>query len=117
MCATTSAVPVFDSAATKPAVIVIAVGSHEPTRREVDTPLVSRAQIIVEDRGTALRECGDIVMAIAEAGLSAEALIPIKDVVTGAATIDADRTVFFKSSGMSWEDIVVADAVADRLRR
>src|SRR6185312_16052701 len=74
VCATTSADPVFDSAATKPAVIVIAVGSHEPTRREVDTPLVSRAQIIVEDRGTALRECGDIVMAIAEAGLSAEGL-------------------------------------------
>jgi ornithine cyclodeaminase len=117
VCATTSADPVFDSAATKPAVIVIAVGSHEPTRREVDTPLVSRAQIIVEDRATALRECGDIVMAIAEAGLSEDGLIPIKDVVTGAATIDADRTVFFKSSGMSWEDIVVADAVADRLRR
>ena len=117
VCATTSAVPVFDSAATKPDVIVIAVGSHEPTRREVDTALVSRAQIIVEDRETALRECGDIVMAIAESDLTADVLIPIKDVVTGAATIDADRTVLFKGSGMSWEDIVVADAVVDRLRR
>jgi ornithine cyclodeaminase/alanine dehydrogenase-like protein (mu-crystallin family) len=46
-------------------VIVIAVGSHEPDRREVDTPLVSRAQVIAEDRETALRECGDIVMAVA----------------------------------------------------
>jgi len=96
-------------------VIVIAVGSHEPDRREVDTRLVSRAQVIVEDRETALRESGDIVMAIAESGLTAADLIPIKDVVTDAATVASDRAVFFKSSGMSWEDIVVADAVAARL--
>jgi ornithine cyclodeaminase/alanine dehydrogenase-like protein (mu-crystallin family) len=115
VCATTSVEPVFDSAATKHDVIVIAVGSHEPDRREVDTPLVCRAQVIVEDRDTALRESGDIVMAIAESGLTAADLIPVKDVVTGAATLASDRAVLFKSSGMSWEDIVIADAVAARL--
>ena len=56
VCATTSAKPVFDSAATKHDVIVVAVGSHEPDRREVDTALVSRAQVIVEDPETAMRE-------------------------------------------------------------
>lgn len=115
VCATTSAEPVFDSAATKHDVIVIAVGSHEPDRREVDTRLVCRAQVIIEDRETALRESGDIVMAIAESGLTAADLIPVNDVVTGAATLASDRAVFFKSSGMSWEDIVIADAVAARL--
>jgi ornithine cyclodeaminase len=115
VCATTSAEPVFDSAATKHDVIVIAVGSHEPDRREVDTPLVSRAQVIVEDRETALRECGDVVVAVAESRLTAADLIPMKDVVTGVGAIDADRAVFFKSSGMSWEDIVIADAIVDRL--
>ncbi|HKV19782.1 MAG TPA: ornithine cyclodeaminase family protein, partial [Mycobacterium sp.] len=107
--------PVFDSTATKPDVVVIAVGSHESDRREVDTALVCRAQVIVEDRETALRECGDIVMAIAESGLTADDVIPIKDVVTGATTLDADRAVLFKSSGMSWEDIVIADTVVGRL--
>ena len=115
VCATTSADPVFDSATTKHDVIVIAVGSHEADRREVDTALVSRAQIIVEDRETALRECGDIVMAVAESGLTGDDLIPIRNVVTGAASVDVDRAVFFKSSGMSWEDLVIADAVVNRL--
>lgn len=115
VCATTSAEPLFDSAATKDDVIVIAVGSHEADRREVDTPLVARAQIIVEDRETALRECGDIVMAAAESGLTLQDLIPLKDIVTGSATVDTDRAVLFKSSGMSWEDIVIADALVERL--
>lgn len=117
VCATTSAEPVFDSAATKHDVIVVAVGSHEPDRREIDAPLVARAQVIVEDGDTALRECGDIVMAVAESELTADDLIPIRDVVTGVATIDADRAVVFKSAGMSWEDIVIADAVVSGLTR
>jgi len=114
VCATSAGEPVFDSASTKPDVIVIAVGSHDPDRREVDTRLVARAQVIVEDRDTALRECGDVVMAIADSELTTADLIPMKDVVTGATTLDLDRAVF-KSSGMSWEDVVVAEAIANRI--
>jgi ornithine cyclodeaminase/alanine dehydrogenase-like protein (mu-crystallin family) len=115
VCATSAGEPVFDSASTKPDVIVIAVGSHDPDRREVDTQLVARAQVIVEDRDTALRECGDVVMAIADSEPTAADLTPMKDVVTGATTLDLDRAVFFKSSGMSWEDVVVAEAIANRI--
>jgi ornithine cyclodeaminase len=35
----------------------------------------------------------------------------MRDVVTGAAPLPADRPLVFKSVGMSWEDLVVADAV------
>lgn len=115
VCATSSGEPVFDSAATKSDVIVMAVGSHDADRREVDAGLVTRAQVIVEDVSTALREGGDVVMALAESTLGASDLIPMRDIVTGAATLRPDRAVFFKSSGMSWEDVVIADAVADRL--
>lgn len=115
VCATSSGEPVFDSVATTSDVIVIAVGSHDPDRREVDTALVARAQVVVEDVPTALREGGDVVMAIAESSLGAPDLIPMRDIITGAATLRPDRAVFFKSSGMSWEDVVIADAVAARL--
>ena len=115
VCATGAGEPLFDSTGTKPDVIVIAVGSHDPDRREVDTQLVARAQVIVEDRDTALREGGDVVMAIAESDLSAGDLIPIKDVATGAATLVPGKAVFFKSSGMSWEDVVVGEAIAAQL--
>lgn len=115
VCATSASDPVFDSADTKPDVIVMAVGSHEPGRREVDTRLAARAQVIVEDRDTALREAGDVVIAMAESGLRADDLIPMRDIVTGATALRPHEAVFFKGSGMSWQDIVVADAVAARL--
>ena len=115
VCATSSSDPVFDSTEAKPDVIVMAVGSHEPGRREVDTQLAARAQVIVEDRDTALREAGDVVIAIAESGLRPDDLIPMRDIVIGATALRPDEAVFFKGSGMSWQDIVVADAIAARL--
>ncbi|WP_020658770.1 ornithine cyclodeaminase family protein [Amycolatopsis benzoatilytica] len=114
VCATGSAEPVFDSAMTRPGVVVLAVGSHEPDRREVDAAFLGRAQVVVEDRATAVRESGDVVLAIAEGALSEDDLIPMADVVTGRTQLSGP--VLFKSSGMSWEDVVVAQAVADRLQ-
>lgn len=116
VCATGSGTPVFDSGLARPDVVVIAVGSHDPDRREVDGALVGRAQVVVEDVATALREGGDVVMAIAETDLTETDLIPMADVVTGRAELSADRPVVFKSSGMPWEDVVVAEAVVARLR-
>jgi ornithine cyclodeaminase len=35
----------------------------------------------------------------------------MRDVVTGAVRLSADRPLVFKSVGMSWQDLVVAEAV------
>ncbi|MFE7416180.1 ornithine cyclodeaminase family protein [Rhodococcus sp. NPDC057529] len=115
VCATGSGEPLFDSRTSKDDVIVIAVGSHDADRREVDAALCARAQVVVEDVDTALREGGDVIMAIAESALTADTVIPMKDVVRGDVELRGDRAVFFKSSGMSWEDVVVAEAVAAEL--
>lgn len=111
VCATSASDPLFDSSLVRADAIVVAVGSHEPHVREVDAAFCGRAQVIVEDVPTALRESGDVIMAIAEGTLAAEDLIPMKDAVTGAVPLDPDRPVLFKSSGMSWEDLVIAKAV------
>lgn len=40
--------------------------------------------------------------------------VPMRDIVTGEAAVATDRPVFFKGSGMSWQDLVVADAIFER---
>lgn len=110
VCATTARRPLFDSALLADKAIVVAIGSHEPDAREVDAALCRRATVIVEDVATALRECGDIIMAINEGALSADQLVPIRDAVRGTAILN-DGPVLFKGSGMAWQDLVVAETV------
>jgi ornithine cyclodeaminase len=111
VCATSARSPLFDSAALRDDAVVIAVGSHEPDARELDSALLARAAVVVEDVATALREAGDVVLAIDDGALDPATLLSMREVVTGAAVLPADRPVVFKSVGMSWEDLVVATAV------
>ncbi len=111
VCATSARSPLFDSSLLRDDAVVIAVGSHEPDARELDAPLLGRATVVVEDVATALREAGDVVLAIAEGALTAADLVPVRDLVTGAVPPPADRPLVFKSVGMSWQDLVVAEAV------
>ncbi|GAB2825587.1 delta(1)-pyrroline-2-carboxylate reductase family protein [Alpinimonas psychrophila] len=111
ICATTSKKPLFDSSLLKNNVIIVAVGSHDPDAREVDAALCRRAHVIVEDRAAALREAGDIIHSIAEGAITKAQLIPLKQLVLRPESILRDRPVFFKSLGMSWEDLAVASAI------
>ncbi len=113
VCATSARSPVFDSAFLRDDAVVVAVGSHEPDARELDAALLGRAAVVVEEVGTALREAGDVVLAIAEGALTPADLVPMADVVTGRAVLPADRPVVVKTVGMSWQDLVVATAVAE----
>jgi ornithine cyclodeaminase/alanine dehydrogenase-like protein (mu-crystallin family) len=108
VCATTAREPLFDSAVLADDAVVIAVGSHEPDARELDSALMARAQVVVEDIATALRECGDVMQAIGDGSLSADALVTVRDTVTGVVAPATDRPVVFKGSGMAWQDLAVA---------
>ena len=109
--ATTARTPLFDSTLLKQSVIVIAVGSHEPDVREIDSNLLARAQVVVETRASSLREAGDVIMAIGDGSITAQSLHELADVVCGRTTLNREQPIFFKSSGMSWEDLVIARAV------
>jgi ornithine cyclodeaminase len=110
--ATSSATPVLDGAWVGDGACVVAIGSHEPDRRELDAGLLGRSLVVVEDVGTALREAGDVVLALAEGALSAADLHPLRDLVTGEVTRATDRPNVLKTVGMAWEDLVVAEGVA-----
>ena len=106
VCATTAREPLFDGALVADGACVVAVGSHEPDAREVDAALVRRGTVVVESRTSALREAGDVV----QAGLGADDLLTLADLVAGAR-VDPGRPRLFKSTGMAWEDAVVAGAL------
>jgi ornithine cyclodeaminase/alanine dehydrogenase-like protein (mu-crystallin family) len=114
VCATTAREPLFDGARVRDGATVVAIGSHEPAAREVDERLAGRATVVVESRASALREAGDVIQAIDAGVLDAGALVPLAALVRGDARPVEGRPRMFKSTGMAWEDLVVAAAVHAR---
>ncbi|WP_245580366.1 ornithine cyclodeaminase family protein [Arthrobacter castelli] len=113
VCATSAAEPLFDGAGVKGGACVVAMGSHETGRRELDSGLMGRSQVVVEDAAAALREAGDVVMAVDDGALAAGKLVTLRDVVTGAVARRDDRPNVFKGVGMSWQDLAVAVGVIE----
>ncbi len=113
--ATSSATPVLQGDWVSDGSCVVAIGSHEPDRRELESSLLSRSLVVVEDPATAMREAGDVVMAVDEGLLAPGDLRTIKELVVGQVTRATDRPNVFKSVGMSWQDLVIAEGVAKAL--
>lgn len=111
-CCTTAGEPLFDGSLVADHVVVVAIGSHEPGVRETDEALAARATIVVESRVSALREAGDVILAIEAGAASQDDLVTLAELVRGEAEPDPARPRFFKSTGMSWEDAVIAATLA-----
>jgi ornithine cyclodeaminase len=104
---TTSAEPVFDGTALRPGTHVNAIGAYRPDLRELDDAALAGATVVVETRAAALAEAGDVI----RAGLPADALVELADVVGDAAgRPSAEAITVFKSVGLALEDLAVARA-------
>jgi ornithine cyclodeaminase len=110
-CCTTAREPLFDGDAVAEEAVVVAIGSHEPAAREVDERLAGRATVVVESRASALREAGDVLRAIEAGALREDELVTLAALVRGEAAAEPGRPRLFKSTGMAWEDLVLAAAV------
>ena len=114
--ATDSSTPVFDGSQVEPGTHVTGVGSYTPEMREVDTDLVLRARVIVDQREAAMEEAGDIIGPVRD-GVVSEAVIvaEIGDVVLGKAVgrTSADEITFFKSVGNAVQDVALAARVLE----
>ena len=112
--ATNSSTPVFDGARVEPGTHVTGVGSFTTEMREVDTALITRARVIVDQREAVLEEAGDIVGPIRD-GVVDESVIAaeIGDVVLGRAAgrTSTDEITYFKSVGNAVQDVAVAARV------
>jgi ornithine cyclodeaminase/alanine dehydrogenase-like protein (mu-crystallin family) len=111
-CCTTAREPLFDGSLVADHSVVVAIGSHEPDLRETDDALAARATVVVESRASGLREAGDVILAIEAGATSPDELVTLAELVRGDARPDPARPRLFKSTGMSWEDAVIAATLA-----
>lgn len=108
VCATTARAPLFAAELLAADACVVAVGSHEPDACELGADVFARAtRVVVEDRATALREAGDVIMAVAAGALTADALVALGELPDLPF---AEGITVFKSVGMGWQDLAVAEA-------
>lgn len=111
VCATSAGEPLFDGSLVRDGACVAAMGSHETDRRELEGELVGRSLSVVEDVETAMREAGDIVLAVEEGHLQVSSLHSLHQLVTGRIKRTEDRPNLFKVTGMSWQDLAVASGL------
>lgn len=117
--ATSSRTPVFDGRRLRPGVHVNAIGAFTPDARELDTEVITRGRVYVDDREHAWREAGDLRIPHAEGLFDEEGLVgDLGALVCGACDgrTDARQITVFKSVGLSIEDVAVAARVWELTR-
>lgn len=108
VCATTASEPLFPSAIVRDDATIVAIGSHEPDRTELDPALVGRSQVVVESRRVARSEAGDVIVAVEAGMLRHDDLVTMSELLTGAVAPASDRPRIVKTCGMGWQDLAVA---------
>ena len=109
--ATSATEPIVQASDLREDAIVVAMGAHTPDTRELAGDVFAGATVIVEDVDVAMREAGDVVQAIAEGHIEKPALVSLQEAVTTSTDYtQAPGRVVFKTTGMPWEDVVVAAA-------
>ncbi len=110
-CCTTAREPLFDGAGLRSSATVVAIGSHEPDVREVDSTTVCRSTVVVEARSAALREAGEVIAAVRAGLVGPDSLIGLAELVRDEVPVATGRPRLFKSVGMAWEDLVIAATI------
>jgi ornithine cyclodeaminase len=111
ICCTTSREAIIRRADVKADAIIVAIGSHEPTARELATDLMKDSFVVVESRTNARREAGDVIMA--ESELNRQVIdVDLAELVGGHPPASGGVRVF-KSVGDAWEDLTIAEAIVN----
>ena len=113
---TSASEPLLASGNLRDGVHVNAVGACTPERRELASDVMARAAVFVDSRDAALRESGDVLIAIREldrkdliaAELGEMLADPVRSAQTGEITV-------FKSLGLGIEDVICAAYVLREL--
>ncbi|BDC50035.1 ornithine cyclodeaminase [Bryobacterales bacterium F-183] len=91
---------------------LIGVGACRPTHREFTADLMARSSIYVDSIPGAMKEAGDILMAIADCAITAEHIRG--ELGAKPRRTSQQEVTFFKSLGMAVEDVAAANLVYQR---
>jgi len=116
--ATASTVPVLSGRRLSAGCLVIAMGAHTATTREIDTEAVTRASCLAVETRDTLLEAGDFQIAEAEAGGVLNRVRTLGEILDPATRQDpAPASIrIYKSCGVAFEDLAVAAFALDRAR-
>ena len=115
--ATASPTPVLWNDWLSAGACVISVGACRPHQREMDPLLVARGRVIVDSRAAALKEAGDLVMAMAEGHFGPDHIAgELGEVLAGrvAGRTAEDEVVILKPLGQAVEDVAAAQLAYTR---
>lgn len=108
VCATTASDPLFPADHVRHDATIVAIGSHEPEKSELDPVLLGRSQVVVESRRVAAAEAGDVIRAVREGTMRESDAVTMHELFTGAVAPANDRPRIVKTCGMGWQDLAVA---------
>jgi alanine dehydrogenase len=115
VCAVSSARgPIVERPWLAPGTHVNGVGSHGADVRELDGPTMRDAHLVCDSREAALRECGDVLLAIAEGLLApGEAGDEVGEILLGRAPgrRSDDEITVYQSCGLAVQDVAVGRVV------
>jgi ornithine cyclodeaminase len=115
--ATSSPTAVLTGRDVRPGTHIAAVGACRPDQREMATDLVANTRLFVDSRAAAMKEAGDILLAIGEGAIAPDHIagelgeLPLGRV---AGRTSPGEVTLFKSLGMAIEDVAAAQLVLER---
>ena len=116
---TTSRIPIVRHEWVRPGCHVNAVGSSDPTAREIDGALVGASEFFIDSRAQMQVECGEYLLALKEGSLESDRpCTELGEVLVGKhpGRSAADAITVFKSLGLAVEDLVAAEIAVHRAR-
>ena len=116
--ATPSNKSLFEHKYLKTGVHINAIGSFKPFMREIPNDTITEAKVVVDSLTACKKEAGDLILASKETNWSFDDIVSeigqIANGDTSVRTNDNDITIF-KSVGLGFQDLVIAESVLDRI--
>ncbi|MEJ0055779.1 MAG: hypothetical protein WDN75_09085 [Bacteroidota bacterium] len=109
--ATTCTEPLFQLHQLKNGVHINGIGSYKPTMQEIPGDVIKKALLVVDHRGAALTEPGDIVIPIKRKLITKEHIhAELGEIVAGSkkGRTSQDQITVFKSVGNAIQDLAIA---------
>lgn len=116
---TSSATAIVDPVTLRKPALITSISTNAPKAHEVPPASLAAMDVYCDYRATTPSTAGEMLLAAAEHGWSASSVLgDLPELTTGRAGLPFyDRPVFFRSVGLGLEDVAMAHALEQLIRR